>query len=161
MALLLALSFLSGAPLSGLAASRAMEEAAVRERSQTYRVTGEVLDAPAVRADYLAQHVQVPVRWTARDGSVHTGLAPASRAQKAGTTMEIWANDAAELVPKPPSEHVSAVCAAFYGIGVAMGVGLLLLLAWWGARARFEQRRLAEWEREWARYGPRWSRGRT
>lgn len=164
-AAVLILVFLVTAPLAARATHTAVLDSAARQRAETYQVTA-VLQQTAPEGPgtgpVATQKVRVPVRWTAHDGSVRVDHARVERGTKAGTAVGLWAERggaAPQLVPQPPSGAQSAVWAVIHGVGVAHGIGLLLLLVWVLIRIRTDQRRLGAWEREWAHYGPRWGAG--
>ncbi|MEV6793254.1 hypothetical protein AB0M87_14910 [Streptomyces sp. NPDC051320] len=164
MTLLLLLLFLSMAPLMALMTSSAIEHAAARQRSEVHHVTAVLqrtapVSAPAAQSQDQPT-VQTPVRWTAPDGTPHTATALVRPGQHAGTATHVWVTDQDRIVPGPPSPAQTVFAAALTAANAVLGTGLLLLLLWAIVRSRFDAHRMAQWEREWADNGPRWSHGR-
>jgi hypothetical protein len=164
VALLLLLLFLTMAPLTALATSSAVADAATRQRSGTHHVTAVLQRAAPDRAPAAGDgghvSVQVPVRWTARDGVTHTGTSLVRAGQHAGTTTKVWVAHGSRVVQEPPSRGQTTVTAAITGADAVLGFGLLLLLLWVVIRSGFDAHRMVQWDREWAENGPRWSHGR-
>ncbi|MCQ4083226.1 hypothetical protein NGB36_22130 [Streptomyces sp. RB6PN25] len=162
VALLLVLIF---APFAGFVAGHALDSSAAHQRTEVHRVTAVLQQNAPVLAGTASQagssHVQVPVRWKAYDGAVHTGTTLVPQGLKAGTPVVVWADHAARLVPPPPSAAQGLALAVTGGIGAAAGVCLLVMMACSLIRTELDHLRMGEWDREWADKGPRWSHGRT
>ncbi|MFE9775129.1 hypothetical protein ACFYOV_26335 [Streptomyces sp. NPDC005931] len=154
-----------GAPLVGaFAAWWAYDEARaamVRQRAERHQVRAEVL-GPSPRAPSPArvggQHAyRATVRWTEWGEGPRTSDAYVPVDARPGDAVEVWFDARERSVPPPvDSESVRqhslgvGACAA----GCAAGA---VLLAHGVVRQAALRRRLAEWEREWARTEPRWS----
>jgi hypothetical protein len=100
-------------------------------------------------------------RWTAPDGSAHSGqvLVPAGASK--GTKTPIWIN-ASGAITDPPAGHldvVAEVCVAVMVISLGL---IIVLLGGLGLTRRvLDRRRLSAWEAEWRAAGPLWTGRRT
>lgn len=95
----------------------------------------------------------VRLRWTAPDRSSHTGEVPVSLEVWRGGELRVWTDRGGALVPPPLSAATAAPHAAVAGVATgAAAAGAVpasrRVLLW-----RLMERRLAGWEREWARVG--------
>jgi hypothetical protein len=153
---------LLGAVVAGLAVASAAEEAFAQRRAEAHAVsavlTEDAADArPAERTGYHDTRVWATARWTAPDGSVHTGRAKAAPGTDQGTRVTLWTDDEGRLVAKPPSAMDAALQAAAAGVLVTPVTGAAV---WYGGTLfvrHLMRRRLAEWDAEWKRVGPRWN----
>ncbi|MYW15143.1 hypothetical protein GT039_05965, partial [Streptomyces sp. SID2955] len=96
------------------------------------------------------------VRWTDRDGSVHTDRAKVVPGATAGSRVTVWTNRADRVVPAPLVGSAADLQAALTGALVAPAAGALVWGAGWLVRDRLIRRRMAEWDAEWKQIGPRW-----
>ncbi|MBV9024411.1 MAG: hypothetical protein JO362_11625 [Streptomycetaceae bacterium] len=155
---------LIAAPFTGFITGSALDASAARQRADIHRVTAVLQrDAPilpATAGQANSSRVQAPVRWSAYDGTVHTGTTLVTQGLRAGTPVTVWAGHAARLVPPPPSPAQGMALAVTGGIGAATGVCLLVMTACGLIRVELDRLRMDEWDREWADKGPRWSHGR-
>jgi hypothetical protein len=156
---------LIAAPFTGFITGSALDASAARQRVDVHRVTAVLQrDAPVlpVTAGQVdSPRVQVPVRWTADDGTVHIRTTLVTQGLRAGTPVTVWTDRAARLVPPPPSPAQGTALAVTGGIGAAAGVCLVVMTACGLIRMELNRLRMDEWDREWADKGPRWSHGRT
>jgi hypothetical protein len=155
-------TFLAGAPLAAMTAGRAVYKMASREQhtqqAAWHRVPAVLLAAPGEETAY--SQAVARARWTAPDGSMHTGDIAAPLTARAETTVMVWVNASGQLTGPPlqPSQvadrqMLAAVLAPFV-------LGLILLAAGGLAHRLLDRRRLAAWEAEWRASGPRWTRHR-
>ncbi|MFS8199915.1 hypothetical protein ACLVWQ_14655 [Streptomyces sp. CWNU-52B] len=159
----------AGAPLAGLALGRWAYEGArataAEQRTERHRVLAEIVEgtptaAPATGSDRRPVQ-RVTVRWTGPGERAHTGETRVSAATRVGDHRYVWLDDRDRIVPAPTSrtvvwQHTLAVGACGAGLAVA---GVLAAHAL--VRRAATRRRMAEWEREWARTGPEWARHRA
>ncbi|WP_416959495.1 hypothetical protein [Streptomyces sp. Agncl-13] len=96
------------------------------------------------------------VRWTAADGTKRTGLAHVDSDSMAGSTTQVWLDAGGRLVPTPVSSAQARLEGVVLAVWTAVGAGGAVLLVGRGMSWRLEQRRLDQWDAEWARVGPRW-----
>ncbi|MGW0188927.1 Rv1733c family protein [Streptomyces sp. NPDC003362] len=155
-----------GAPLAGVAAgwwahqdarSTAAEQRADRQRVRA-EVVGRVADTmPAVQGGREYAY-RVSVRWTDPEQGVRTAVARVPVGTERGDTVDVWLDERGRSVAPPPDgtaiwQHTLAmgICAAGGAVGVVV-LGHLLV------RHTAMRHRLAEWERDWARTEPEWTR---
>ncbi|MFI0980542.1 hypothetical protein ACH4SP_26485 [Streptomyces sp. NPDC021093] len=159
------------APAAGLAVglrANASLQHAVRVQQQERHATTGVVVRPlrAPRADGgdgtgagYAGPVGVLARWTAYDGSRHTGEATTlRRAAQPGDTFPLWTDDRGRIVNRPVDPATAAAQAALTGCGTAALVGGLAHGAGLLVVRRLVQRRYERLDREWAEVGPEWGR---
>lgn len=134
---------------------------------------GRIGDAVRVRAVLLAdvptaptavQRVpytphDVPVSFTAADGSEQIGELTLRSRLRAGAEVTAWVDRDGQLSARPPRHPDEAVA---FGVGAGLtataGAWALLTLLWAGLRRVLDARNDAGWAREWARVEPLWSR---
>ncbi|MFE1439026.1 hypothetical protein [Streptomyces sp. NPDC058739] len=154
-----------GAPLAGLAAGGlAYGEAASAAqalRAERREVRAEVLGdmpppLPALQGGRpVTQHATV--RWRGPEGTAGTTRAAVPADARRGDLVELWLDPLDRAVAPPPDassvwQHTLAT-----GICGAGGTAGLVLAALTLIRRVAARRRLAEWERDWARVEPRWT----
>ncbi|MEU1804651.1 hypothetical protein [Streptomyces sp. NPDC019937] len=154
-----------GGPVAGVATGDAVAAGLRQERAERHRVPARLVEnAPAAlpAADGTdTARVRALVRWTASDGTVHTGTARVDEGRRAGTATTVWTDDRGRLVPDPPSERQAATRATLAGASASAGVCLVSLAGRGVVRWRLDRGREREWERAWAEVGPRWTRRHT
>jgi ABC-type Fe3+ transport system permease subunit len=157
-----------GAPLTGaVAAWWAHQDArttVAEQRAERQRVRAEVVGRTpgAVPLQGGREYTyRATVRWTDPDTGVRTAVARVPAGTARGETVDVWFDGRGRSVPPPPDasavwQHTVAmgVCAAGVTAGVVL-VGHTLV------RRAALRHRLAEWEREWARTEPEWTRRRA
>ncbi|MGW7543195.1 Rv1733c family protein [Streptomyces sp. NPDC054770] len=91
------------------------------------------------------------VRWTAPDGTTHTGVARVEAGDKVGSTTRVWLDDQGRLVPAPATAGQARLQGVALGmVAVVTGAVAVLLVCRCGC-AWLDRRRLARRETEWAR----------
>ncbi|MFI9803679.1 hypothetical protein ACIHEJ_04785 [Streptomyces sp. NPDC052301] len=156
-------------PLAGAAAGlRAHDRAralAATERATRHQVRALVVgDRPkrltAMQGDrehpYRAQ-----VRWTEPGKGQRTTWARVPAGTHTGDTVPVWFDSEGRNVPPPSDRAAVWQHAITVGLGAAGGAAAVVLLGHAVERRIALRHRLAEWEREWARTGPRWTQPRT
>jgi hypothetical protein len=151
-------AFLVGAPAASVAAGCWAYTAGVRvehaQQTAWHQVPAVLLEAAPADP---AQHVQVPARWTAPNGTPRTGKITITAGTAVGSTVLVW-TDAAGRLESAPLRHGTVIGrAVLAAIWAPVIVGLLLLGAWRLARRTLERQRLAAWEADWLVTGPRWT----
>jgi hypothetical protein len=96
------------------------------------------------------------LRWTGPDGSAHSKKVSADLEVWRSSGVRLWTDRHGELVPAPLDGATAATHAVLAGIAVGAATGGMVLifrsvLVW-----RLTIRRMAFWEREWARAGQDW-----
>ncbi|MFJ3334550.1 hypothetical protein [Streptomyces sp. NPDC086766] len=158
-----------GAPLAGVAAAwwahDAARAVAAAERADRHRVRAEVVGrvpgSPSVAQSGGEHTVRAEVRWDEAGRQARTAVARVPAAARHGDRVDVWFDSRGRTVSSPPDattvwQHTVTVGAAVTGGAVA-----LVLLVHSAVRREALRRRLAEWEREWARLGPEWTRRRA
>jgi hypothetical protein len=152
----LVVAFILGGSLAALAAGRWAYNTALRtERAdeaadqQVAAVLVTTASAPQGWSPATAR-----ARWTAPDGTRHTGWVPASAGAPTGTTVRVWV-DAAGRPAEPPLRHSQVEGQAMMAaVAAVFAVAMLLGGAGWFARRVADRRRLAAWDAEWRATGP-------
>jgi hypothetical protein len=95
-------------------------------------------------------------RWTAPDGSEHTGYVDASLDSPIGGTVLTWVDRSGNQVSPllPDQVALRSDMAAGAAVGVA---GISVLLLGLAVHQALNRRRLAAWDAEWHATGPRWT----
>jgi hypothetical protein len=144
-----------GGTFAGVVTARAAGDVFAQQRAERNPVHAVLLaDTPTAEANNL--RTLAKVRWTAQDGSAHTGKALVGTGKKAGASLTLWTDPRGDLVTAPPSPTAAAVEAGLLGTsaalaatGLAFGLGGL-------ARWQLDRRRIAQWGTEWDLVGPQW-----
>ncbi|MEU7059205.1 hypothetical protein [Streptomyces sp. NPDC046197] len=165
-ALVAAVLLLLGAPLAGVCAAwwahdeaRGVEAA---QRADRHSVRGEVVGGKSgalPSAQSGRQHAyRVAVRWTEPGRGPHTGVARVPAGTRRGDLVDVWFDTRGRNVPPPTDDTAVWQHTLTLGACAAGGAVVVVLLAR-SVVGRFAlRRRLDEWEREWARTGPEWTR---
>ncbi|TJZ44212.1 hypothetical protein FCH28_31190 [Streptomyces piniterrae] len=103
-------------------------------------------------------HRRVIARWTAWDGSEHTGQIAAPRPVEPGERFRIWTDDRGRVQPRPMDASTAGTHAVLAGLGTAASTGALIeggrrLIVW-----RLMVRRFHAWDAAWERAGQDWGR---
>ncbi|MET8976432.1 DUF3592 domain-containing protein [Streptomyces sp. NPDC004539] len=167
-ALAVAVLLLVAAPLAGVLAGvwaqregrGVAAELRTERREVRAEVVGRVPDTPA-SASGREQSYRVSVRWTPPGEPSRTTTAPVPAGTRSGDVVAVWLDSRGRGVQPPPSDAVIwqqtlsvALCAAG-GTAGAAALGYALF------RRASLRHRLAEWERDWARTEPLWTRRRA
>ncbi|MDC2954839.1 hypothetical protein PO587_10220 [Streptomyces gilvifuscus] len=163
--LAVAVLLLVGAPLAGAVAgwwahdhARAV---AAENRAERHRVRAEVVgtppDRPATAPGGRDHSYPVQVRWTDRAARPHTAQARVPAGTRRGDTVDVWFDSRERSVPPPPGDSQIWQHTVTIGTFAAGGAAAVVLLAHAVVRRVATRRRLAEWERAWARTEPQWT----
>ncbi|WP_407554266.1 hypothetical protein QOM21_30745 [Streptomyces sp. Pv4-95] len=103
-------------------------------------------------------HRRVIARWTAYDGSLHTGRLASPRPVEPGEHFRIWTDHGGRVMPRPMDVSTAGTHAVLAGLGAAAAAGGLIeggrrLVVW-----RLRVRRYRRWDEEWERAGQDWGR---
>lgn len=153
---------------AGHSVDRVLQRVARTQRSERTLVPAVVVDphtgkpatggAAAGTAD--PRHGDL-LRWTAPDHSVHTVTVSADTEVWRPGGLGVWTDKKGHLVPPPLDGPTAATHAALAGFVTGAATGGLLLVSRQLVMWRLMRRRLAGWEREWARVGQDWGRAGT
>jgi hypothetical protein len=155
---------LTAVPVAAIAAARTTDHLALRQaRAQQAAVhrVGAVLTqaapANAVPNPYVAvQDTWVPARWTAPNGSSHSGTVLAPYSTPKGSTVQAWINASGAITDAPANgqDVIGDVVIAVTATTLALTF-LLLGVQALTCRA-LDRRRMRAWDAEWRAIGPRW-----
>ncbi|MGW3115754.1 Rv1733c family protein [Streptomyces sp. NPDC001107] len=155
---------LVGGLLAGFAADAAMLDSLAARRAVVHAVPAELTDnadrSGAVSTDGGAT-VWAKARWTAADGSTHTGLTRVDPSSTAGTSVTVWIDSRGELTTRPSTVAEARVESALTGALAAAAAGGVALGCGRVTRQRLDRRRMRAWEAEWELVGPQWRKKMT
>ncbi|MFF9405285.1 hypothetical protein ACF1B0_07045 [Streptomyces anandii] len=168
-ALAVTLALVLGAPLLGALTgwwahgqARAVQRAELADRHRVRaEVVGRTPDPPPSVQGGGRHTYRVAVRWSDADHRAHTLVARVPPGTRQGDTVGVWLDPGGRGVPPPPDETAVWQHTMALGACGACGAAAVVLLGRSLVGRVALRRRLAEWEREWARTGPRWSGRRT
>ncbi|MET8944468.1 hypothetical protein ABZX30_12995 [Streptomyces sp. NPDC004542] len=143
--------------LSGLAAAGSVEHGLARERLE-WRPAVALVAEKAPGTAHSGERVWTKVRWTAADGSPHTGQARVEPGSPAGSPVTVWTDPQGHLVTRPASVSQAHLRAGLIGTLVGVSAAAVPFVSGLALRGRLERRRMDDWDAEWARLGPQWGR---
>ncbi|MFC8513236.1 hypothetical protein [Streptomyces sp. NPDC057257] len=152
---------LVGGLLAGVAADAGMADSLAARRASVHTVSAVLTgnapkSATVTTAGGSGDTVWAKVRWSAADGSTHTGMARVATNSTAGTSVKVWVDTRNRLVTSPPTALEARLQSALAGVLVAFGTGGAAAGCACLARLRLDRRRMRAWEAEWKRVGPQW-----
>lgn len=156
-------AFLTGAPLAALAAGHwaaAAGARAAQAQQETRHQVSAVLLTDAPYQAYGWSGTVAKARWTAHDGSQHTGQVSAPMGAKRGATVQIWTDRAGKAIGPPLRPEQVNSQARLAAVIAPVALGFLLLVAGALMHQVLERRRLAAWAADWRVTGPQWSHQR-
>ncbi|MGQ4388659.1 Rv1733c family protein [Streptomyces sp. SAS_270] len=148
-----------GGAIAGLVTAHAAAEEFAHQRAERHSVQAVLLsavpqDAPTVKAS--GNRVLAKVRWTSPDGTARSGYTRVSAGLQAGSRLTVWQDDRGVLTTKPTGPTEATAEAVLFGAAAALAVSGATLGAGAAVRWRLDQRRFAQWGREWDLVGPQW-----
>ncbi|MCS0603824.1 hypothetical protein NX794_21780 [Streptomyces sp. LP11] len=157
------------APLVGVAAglhahgeARALVAA---QRAERHQVRATMIGDPPRRTTVSEAGRRQPyiarIRWSEPGKGARTGWGRVPAGTRAGDAVAVWLDSRERAVEPPPGEGAVWQHTVIIGLCAAGGAAGVVLLGQAVARRIALRHRLAEWEREWARTGPRWNQPRT
>ncbi|MGW2488281.1 Rv1733c family protein [Streptomyces sp. NPDC001606] len=157
------------APLVGVAVGlRAHDQAAsaaATQRAERHRVRATVVGDPPQRLSATegdrARPYRAEVRWSEPGKGTRTTWARVPAGSRTGDVVAVWFDAQGRSVPPPPGDAAVWQHAVSVGLCAAGGAAGVVLLGHAVERRIALRHRLAEWEREWARTGPKWTQPRT
>ncbi|MER6084976.1 hypothetical protein [Streptomyces sp. NPDC001833] len=151
---------LVGGLLAGWWAGATVDHTFAERRAALHVVSAELTEnaksGTPVVAGYDVGKVWVTVRWTASDGSAHSGSAKAVPTATAGSRLQVWVDRGERVAAAPTSRSEATLDAVAAAALVAPLAATAVWGAGWGLRGRLMRRRLAEWDAEWREIGPQW-----
>ncbi|MEW2625881.1 hypothetical protein [Streptomyces sp. NPDC048106] len=153
------------APLVGVAAGlHAQDRAAAvaaAQRAARHQVRATVSgDPPVVRVE-RGRLPRAEVRWTEPGKGTRTTWARVPAGTRAGETVSVWVDSRGHAVAAPAAGRAVVRHAVAVGACAAACAAGVVFLGHTVARRIALRHRLAEWERAWARTGPRWTQPRA
>ncbi|MGW7821170.1 Rv1733c family protein [Streptomyces puniciscabiei] len=156
-------------PLVGVAAglhahdtARSLAATQRAERHQVRaRVTGDPPERLSSEQSDRAYAYRAQVRWTEPGKGIRTAWARVPAGTRTGDTVSVWFDARGRSVAPPPGAAAVWQHTVTVGLVAAGGSAALVLLGHAVERRIALRHRLAEWEREWARTGPRWTQPRA
>lgn len=157
------------APLVGAAAGLyAHGEAgtlAAAQRAERHQVRATVIGDPPQRLTATQGDREHPyraqVRWTEPGKGARSTWARVPAGTRTGDAVAVWLDSRGHGVAPPPDDVAVWQHTVTVGLCAAGGAGAVVLLGHAVERRIALRHRLAEWEREWARTGPRWTQPRA
>ncbi|MEV0183275.1 hypothetical protein AB0I54_28875 [Streptomyces sp. NPDC050625] len=167
IALTVAVLLLVGAPLAGalvgLWAHDGARTVAAAQRAERHRVRAEVIGGtprqlPSVQTG--RQHpYRATVRWTEQPGAAaRTAVARVPAGTRQGDVVDVWFDSRGRGVAPPPNDVAVWQHTVSVGVCAAGGAAAVTLVGHGLIRRVSLRHRMSEWEREWARTGPEWTR---
>ncbi|CAL9357699.1 Rv1733c family protein [Streptomyces sp. enrichment culture] len=167
--LLVALLLFVGAPLLGAATAwwgyDQAQEIVAEQRTERHQVRATVAGAASgtpPSTELGGQHsYRATVHWTAPDGTEKSTTARIPSETRHGDRVDVWLDAHGRSVPPPASGAEVWQHSATVGSFTAIGTALAVLLAHRAVRGVALRRRMAEWDRDWARTEPQWTHRRA
>ncbi|MFE6282094.1 hypothetical protein [Streptomyces sp. NPDC057877] len=153
---------LLGAVLTGWVTQTATMDSLAASRSAAERVSAVVTQMPLggtegkVTVETYSDQAWAQVRWTADDGTAHTGAAWIDAEAAVGTSVTVWTNGADKVIPEPVGGSQAERQAVLLGVLAGLAVAAVGLSGGHLALRRLENRSVAGWETEWALVEPQW-----
>lgn len=166
-ALTVAVLLLVGAPLAGalvgLWAHDGARTVAAAQRAERHRVRAEVIGGTPQRLPSVKGGRQHPyratVRWTEQPGAAaRTAVARVPAGARQGDVVDVWFDSRGRGVAPPPNDVAVWQHTVSVGVCAAGGAATVTLVGHGVIRRVSLRHRMSEWEREWARTGPEWTR---
>ncbi|WP_238431432.1 hypothetical protein [Streptomyces cavernae] len=152
-----------GGVLAGLLTAVAADRSFDRQRAERQEVAATVVKGPkeigSEASDRMVadDRVWATVRWTGRDGAVHTASTQVAADTTVGTRISLWVDgDSPATQPLQPGEALLE--ASLLGGLAAVATGGLVWAGASGARGCLERRRMTQWDEDWQRMDTRWGR---
>ncbi|MFJ8109592.1 DUF3592 domain-containing protein [Streptomyces sp. NPDC096132] len=167
-ALVVAVLLLVAVPLAGAVAGRwahdEAQTAAEQQRAERHRVQAEVVGRvpeSLPSADGVRERTyRVTVRWTPAGEKPRTAEARVPEGTHKGDVVDVWFDARGRSVPAPPGATAVWQHTLTMGVCGAGGTAAMVLLGHVVVRRVAMRHRLTEWDREWARTEPEWTRRR-
>ncbi|MFE4698909.1 hypothetical protein ACFRIC_17755 [Streptomyces sp. NPDC056738] len=155
-----------GAPLLGAGAAwwtydGTQADAAARRAVQHHVRAVLMDDAPTTVSSRPVggrRSLSALVRWTGSDGKARTGRVGVPAGLRRGARVDVW-TDARERIVRPaPSSSMVLQQALATGVFATTGAASAVVFTHFCVRRALGRRRLAQWEHDWARTEPEWTR---
>ncbi|MCI3276704.1 Rv1733c family protein [Streptomyces cylindrosporus] len=150
---------LCGGLFTGLTSGVTADHELDRQRAERHPLSAVLTENAPGRTSVSALDgdlVRATVRWTAPDGSTHTGLTKVRADAKAGAPATVWVDRQGRLTSKPLTPGDATFQAAWTGVLVGLGVAGALLGGAQLMRLQLARRQSRQWDEEWARVDTPW-----
>ncbi|MFD5161128.1 hypothetical protein ACFWMJ_24135 [Streptomyces hawaiiensis] len=149
--------------LAATTVSRSVADGLARERAEWRPLVARLAErAPGAASENAhvsrAEQVWATARWTAADGSEHSGQLRVPAGSAAGTPVTVWTDPEGRQVTRPVTESQARVRAFLTGGVAGLCAAAVPLAGGRALRGRLECRRIDQWDVEWSRFGPMWGR---
>jgi hypothetical protein len=149
--------------LAGTTVSGSVEDGLARERVEWRPLVARLAErAPGTASQNphvsRADQVWATARWTAADGSEHSGQLRVPAGTAAGAPVTVWTDPEGRQVTRPVTEPQARVRASLIGGVAGLCAAAVPLVAGRALRSRLERLRIDQWDAEWSRFGPMWGR---
>jgi hypothetical protein len=134
---------------------------AAEQRAERQRVRAEVVGRPPDSLPTVhgrEDSYRVAVRWTEPGEGTRTTTARVPAGTQQGDVVDVWFDARGRSVGPPADGTAVWQHTLTMGVAVAGGTSAVVLLGHAAVRRVAMRHRLDEWDREWARTGPEWSR---
>jgi hypothetical protein len=154
----LALALLLAVPLGLLAGAVADTAVTAVEQQQAATRTAETATLLAAADHGEPGDVSVPTsaRWTTPDGAARTGHVEAEPGARAGSTVDIWVDEAGRRTERPLTDGEAIGQAVVIGVLVGLGVVIAGMTGHLVTLWLLERRCSRRWEKGWASVEPLW-----
>ncbi|MFJ8542111.1 hypothetical protein ACIRFH_08870 [Streptomyces sp. NPDC093586] len=167
-ALVAAVLLFAGAPLLGVTAALwaqgKAQTIAAQQRADRHRVHATVVDrtpdGPG-SAQTGGQSYRVAVRWTTPGGDTRTTLSQVPAGTRQGDVVAVWFDSRGRSVPPPTGASAVWEHTVTVGAFTTLGAALTVFVGHSVVHRAALRRRMAEWERDWARTEPQWTHRRA
>ncbi|MEU0781957.1 hypothetical protein ABZ341_10250 [Streptomyces sp. NPDC006173] len=149
---------LFGGVVTGLAATQAVEDGLTGQRAAWHSATARLTEDAPPTTESGARVVWAKARWTTADGAPRSGQVRVRTGSAAGTPVAVWTDREGRLVSRPATAAQARVRASLVGALVGVSAAGIPFATGRLVRAGLERRRLDQWDTEWRRIGPLWSR---
>jgi len=156
----LAVAFLAGAPLTAVAAWHAAYSMGSRVARTQQAAWHQVPAVPLAEVPAWGYGQYERARWTAPDGTRHTGTIPVPQGATAGRPVRVWVDAAGRLTGPPLQLAQVRLQADLAAVLAPIVAGFALLCAGQLAHGVLGRRRAAAWDADWQATGPHWTRRR-
>ncbi|MCX5205782.1 hypothetical protein OG897_30570 [Streptomyces sp. NBC_00237] len=141
----------------GLSVHGAAQADADRLRATSHVVRASLTRAAPGPASATGLPARAPVRWTEPDGSRRTAVVKVAADTRAGSVTDVWLDARRQVVSGPRPEENMLVAAVNQGLAALLAGWVCTVGGWFSVRRVAHRHRMAEWERDWATTGPRWT----
>lgn len=148
-------------PVAGVLGAHAAAHSAAQRRAERHSATATLVSdvsSSSLSTGTTGGRIDATVRWTAPDGTRHSGKIPVDEGMKAGSRVTVWTDRQNHLTTAPPAATQAGVDAAFMGAASSFAVVTAAAAGYYGARIVLNRRRRAAWEHEWQDVGSQWGR---